>query len=174
MWKILIAHIREEEIYYSLVSFKMFPEGQKRCYEKTSETDYLKFISQDILCGGKWIHGVAHHMIPQIWIVDSLKWSNISDLKIEHGNHEKLESRIDSRRKNFNSSENPERYLPRRYVSPLVFLIAMMPLNYVYIGSTLEATGLQKRRKRLFTLCKWTISSCLQKMKKNRKLWYKK
>ena len=34
--------------------------------------------------------------------------------KIHHGNHEKLRSRIESRRKNSSRSENPERHLPGR------------------------------------------------------------
>ena len=48
MWKILIAHIREE-IYYSVIYHGPFPKEHKECCMETGETGDLLYIVQHIL-----------------------------------------------------------------------------------------------------------------------------
>ena len=50
--------------------------------------------------------------------------------------------------------------LQRDALSPLLFVIAMMPFNYIKLGSAPSATNLRNHKK----------SSYLQKMKKNWRL----
>ena len=52
MWKILIAHIREE-IYYSLTSRGLFPGEQKGCRKGTRGTAELLYVDQHILNDSK-------------------------------------------------------------------------------------------------------------------------
>ena len=47
-WKILTAQI-QKEIYYSLISYALFPEKTKKCRKGTKETGELLYIDQQIL-----------------------------------------------------------------------------------------------------------------------------
>ena len=51
-------------------------------------------------------------------------------------------------------------------LSQILFVIAMMSLNYIFRKYT-GATNLQNHQKISLTLCTWITSGCLQKMKKN-------
>ena len=82
MKKILTVQIREE-IYYSFVSRRRFPEEQKECYKVTKGTGDLQSIDQNILKESKTRrHNVAmvridnkkaYDMVPQSWIIEFLK-----------------------------------------------------------------------------------------------------
>ena len=54
--------------------------------------------------------------------------------------------------------------------SPLLFVIAMTPLNYTLNAQ--EATNLLSHRKKI-NICIWMILRYLPRMKKNEKPWYK-
>ena len=52
-------------------------------------------------------------------------------------------------------------------LSPLLFIIAMMPLNHILRKFTAQTdTNLVDRKKSSTTLCTWMTSNYLQKMKK--------
>ena len=61
---------------------------------------------------------------------------NVQSIRRNHKlygeNHENLESGMESRREKLNCSENPERLFQGDALSPLLFVIAMMPLNYIF------------------------------------------
>ena len=42
-------HTSKEEIYYSLESYSLFPEGQKVSHKGTRRIDYLSYIDQRIV-----------------------------------------------------------------------------------------------------------------------------
>ena len=57
--------------------------------------------------------------------------------------------------------------------SPLPFVVAMMPLNYIHWKYT-GATNLQNHKNSLITLCTFILKRCLQEnMKRNKRLLYK-
>ena len=87
MWKTLTAQIKEK-IYYSLTSRGLFPDGQKGCRKRSRGTAQLLFIDQHILNEIKtrrknlamaWIDNKkVYDMLPQSWILHSLKMYKIS------------------------------------------------------------------------------------------------
>ena len=87
MWKVLSAQIREE-IYYSLISRRLFPNEQKGCCKGSRGTAELLYIDQHILNESKnrrknlamaWIeYKKAYDMVPQSWIINCLKMYKIS------------------------------------------------------------------------------------------------
>ena len=87
IWKILTAKIREE-IYYSLTSRGLVPDEQKGCRKRSRGTAELLYIDQHILNESKnkrknlamaWIdYKKAYDMVPQSWIINSLKMYKIS------------------------------------------------------------------------------------------------
>ena len=86
MWKILTAQIRKE-IYYSLISRRLFPDEQKGCHKGSRGTAELLYIDQRILNESKnrrknlamaWIdYKKAYDMVPQSWIINCLKMYKI-------------------------------------------------------------------------------------------------
>ena len=63
--------------------------------------------------------------------------------KLHHESHEKQESGINSRKKNLTSGKNPERHFQVDALSPILFVIEMMSLNYILR----KCTGGYKFRK---------------------------
>ena len=61
-------------------------------------------------------------------------------------NYQKLENGIDGRRK-FSLGENPRRYIPRVALSPLLFVIAMMPLTHILREFTDECEVTKSQEK---------------------------
>ena len=103
MWKMLTAQIRQE-IYYTLTSRGLFPDEQKGCRKGSRGTAELLYINQHILIESKnrrknlamaWIdYKKAYDVIPQSWIINSLKMYKISHeiINFIEKKHEKLES----------------------------------------------------------------------------------
>ena len=67
--------------------------------------------------------------------------------KVHHGTHEELEDGFDRRRKNFSRGENPESIIQGYGLSPLLFVIAMMPLDHILRKYTEATNSLTHRRK---------------------------
>ena len=142
MRKILTAQIRKE-IYYALLSCGLFPDEQKGCRKGSRGTGELLYIDQHILNESKnrrknlamvWIdYKKAYDMVPQSWIINCLKMYKIS--------HEIINF-IEKNMKNWRveltaggkilAKTKIQRGIFQCYaLSPLLFIIAMMPLNHI-------------------------------------------
>ena len=143
MWKILTAQIREKN-YYSLISCGLFPEEKKGCRKGSIGTAELLYIDQHILIESKtrrinlamaWInYKKAYDMIPQSWIINYHKMYKISHeviifiektmktwrVELTAGGRSLAEIKI--QRGIFQGDA----------LSPLLFIIAMMPLNHLF------------------------------------------
>ena len=109
MWKILTAHIREE-IYYFLISCRLFPKEPKGYHKATRD---IQYIDQHILKKRKTRRKKCNYgadwLQKGIWCgptkLDNRLSKNVQDIrrsnKVYREYHEKLESRTDSRRKKF-------------------------------------------------------------------------
>ena len=135
-----MAQIREK-IYYSLISCGIFPEEQKGYHKDTSSTEELLYIDQHILNESKmgwknltmaWIDDKkAYNMVLQSWILHCLKMYKIPDQVIQF-----IEKTMQTRRVELTAGEKSlaevelQRGIFQGYpLSPLLFVIAMMPLN---------------------------------------------
>ena len=139
MWKILTAQIREE-IYYSLTTRRLFPEQQKGCRKEYRGIAALLYIDQHTLNKSKtrrknlpmvWIdYKKAYDMVLQSWIINCLKMYKISDeginfiektwrVKLTAGGRSLAEAKI--QRGIFQGDA----------LSPLLFIIVMIPLNHI-------------------------------------------
>ena len=142
MWKILTAQMREE-IYHSLPSRGLFPDEQKGCCKRSRGTAELLYIDKQILDESKtrrknlamaWIdYKKGYDMVPHSWIINSLKMYKISDevmnfidktmktwrVELTAGGRKLAEAKI--QRGIFKGDA----------LSPLLFIIAMMPLNSI-------------------------------------------
>ena len=140
MWKILTAQIMEN-IYYSLTSRELFPDKQKGCRKGSRGTAELLYIDQLILNESKtrrknitmaWIdYKKAYDMVPQSWIIQCLKMYKISHEVINF-----IEKTIQTWRVEMTEGGRSlaETKIQRGIfqgdaLSPLLFIIAMMPLN---------------------------------------------
>ena len=136
MWKILI--------YNSLISSRIFPDEQKGCHKRTSGTEELLCIDRLILNESKtrrenlamtWIDcKKAYDMVLESWILHCLKMYKIPDqitqfiekimqtwrVKLTSGGQSLLEVKI--KRDTFQEHA----------LSPLLFVIALMPLNHIF------------------------------------------
>ena len=132
MWKILTAQIREK-IYYSLTSRGLFPDEQKGYRKGSRSTTELLYIDHYILNESKtrrknlamaWIdYKKAHDMVPQSWIIHCLKMYKISHevINLEMTAGERSIAEIKIKRGIFQGDA----------LSPLLFIIVMMPLNHI-------------------------------------------
>ena len=142
MWKILTAQIREA-ICHSLTSRGLFPDEHKGCCKGSRGTAELLYIDKQILHESKtrrknlamaWIdYKKAYDMVPHSWIINSLKMYKISDevinfidktmktwrVKLIAGGRRLAEAKIQ------------RGIFQRDALSPLLFIIAMMPLNHI-------------------------------------------
>ena len=142
MGKILTAQIREE-IYYLLTSRGLFPDEQKGCRKGPKNTAELLYIDQHILNESKnrrknltmaWIdYKKAYDMVSQSWIINCLKMYKISHeiINFIEKKHEKLESWINSKRIKLGWNKIQRGIFQGDALSPLLFIIAMMPLNHI-------------------------------------------
>ena len=142
MWKILIAWIREK-IYYSLTSHGMFPDEQKRCSKGSRGTEELLLIDQLILNESKtrrknlpmtWIeYKKAYDMVPQSWILHCLKMYKISHEVINFIEQTIKTWIVDltARGRSIAEPKIQRGIFQGNALSPLLFIIAMMPLNHI-------------------------------------------
>ena len=160
MLKILTAQIREK-IYYSLTNCGLFPEEQKGCCKGTRGTVELLYIDQHILDESKtrrknltmaWIDNKkASEMVPQSWILNCLKMYKISHEVINFVGETMETWRVELTAGGRSLAETKiERAIFRwDTLSPLLFIIVMMPLKHILRKCT--AVYLVYRRKRSIT-----------------------
>ena len=143
MWKILTAQ-RREEIYFSLTSRGLFPEEQKGCYKRSRGTEELLYIDQYILNESKtrrknlataWIDNKkkAYDMVPQSWLINCLKMYKISDEVINFIERAMKTWRVEltAGGKSFAEAKIERGIFQGDALSPLIFIIAMMPLSRI-------------------------------------------
>ena len=142
MWKILTVQIREE-IYHSLTRRGLFPDEQKECCKGSRGTAELLCMDQHILDESKtrrqnlamaWIdYKKAYDMVPHSWIINSLKMYKISDEVINFIDKTMKSWRVEQTAGERKWAEAKiQRGIFQGYaLSPLLFIIAMMPLNYI-------------------------------------------
>ena len=142
MWKILTAQIREK-IYDSLTSRGLFPDEQKGCREGSSKTSELFYIDQHILNESKtrrknlamgWIdYKKAYDMLPQSWILHSLKMYKISHEVINFIEQTMRTWRVEltAGGRSIAETKNQRGIFQGDALLPLLFIIAMMALNHI-------------------------------------------
>ena len=142
MWKILTAQIREK-IYYSLTSRGLFPDEQKGCRKGSRGTAELLFIDQHILNERKtrrknlamaWFDSKkAYDMLPQSWILHCLKMYKLSHKVINFIEQTMKTWRVELTAGGRSIAETKIQIgiFQGDALSPLLFIIAMMPLNHI-------------------------------------------
>ena len=142
MWKILTAQIREK-IYYSLTSRGLFPDEKKGCRKGCRGTAELLYIDQHILNESKnrrknlpvgWIDNKnAYYMVPQSWIINCHKMYKISHEIINFIEKTMKNWRVEltAGGKSLAKTKIQREIFQGDALSPLLFLIAMMPLNHI-------------------------------------------
>ena len=159
---ILTAQIREE-IYYSLISHRLFPEEQKQCRKRTRGTGDLLYFDQHILKESKTRrknlamalidNKKAYDMVLQSWIIDCLKMYKIFDIVIKFIEKTmKNWSGTDCRRKKFNWGKNPERYIPRRCTIAITICDGDDAIQIPYLGSGQADTNFIYRKTKIYHL----------------------
>ena len=142
IWKILTAQIREK-IYISLISCGIFPEEQKGCRKRTRGTEELVYIDQNILKESKtrqknldmaWIdYKNAYDMVPQSWILHCHKMYKISHEVINfiEQTMKTWRVKLTAGGRSLAGTKIQRGIFQGDALSPLLFIIAMMPLNYI-------------------------------------------
>ena len=142
MWKILTAQIREE-IYYSLTSRGLFPDEQKGCCKWPRGTAELFYIYQHILNESKtrrknlamaWIdYKKAYDIVPHSWIINNLKMYKISHEVINFIDKTMKTWRVEltAGGRSLANAKTQRGIFQGDAQSPLLFIIAMMPLNHI-------------------------------------------
>ena len=142
MWKIRTAQIKEK-IYYSLISRGWFPDEQKGCRKGSRGTAELLYIDQHTLDESKkrrknlamaWFdYKKAYDMVPQSWIMHCLKM-----YKISHGVINFIEQTMKTWRveltaggRSIAETKIQKGIFQGDALSPLLFIISIMPLNHV-------------------------------------------
>ena len=119
MWKILTAQIREE-IYYSLTSCRLFPDKQKGCRKGSRAMVWIDYKK-------------AYHMVPQSRIINCLKMYKISHEIINFIQKTMKNWRVEliAGGKTLAETKIQREIFQGDALSPLLFIIAMMPLNHI-------------------------------------------
>ena len=142
MWKIFTAQIKEE-IYYSLTSRRLFPEEQKGCHKGSRGTAELLYIDQNILnksttrrknLAMTWIdYKKAYDMVPQSWIINCLKMYKISHEVISfiEKTMKTLREELTAGGRSLAEAKIQRSIFQGDALSPLLFIIAMIPLNHI-------------------------------------------
>ena len=164
MWKILTAQIREN-IFYSLTSRGLFPDEQKGCCKGSRGTEELLYIDQHILNDSQTRridNKKAYDMVPQSWILHCLKMYKISHEVINF-----LEKTMQTWRMELTAGERSwaETKIQRGIfqgdaLSPLLFMIAMMPLNNILRKCT-AGYKLSISQEKINHLTTWTTLNYL-------------
>ena len=142
MWKILTAQIREE-IYYSLTNSGLFPVEQKCCCKISRGVGDLLYLDQHILNESKtrrknlsmaWIDNKnAYDVVPQSWIINCLKMYKISDEVINFIEKTMKTWRVEltAGGRILAEAKIQTGIFQGDALSPLSFIIAIMPLNLI-------------------------------------------
>ena len=143
MWKILTAQIREK-IYYSLTRRGLFPDEQKGCHKGSRGTAELLYFDQHILNESKtrrknlamdWIdYKKAYDMVPQSWmLLHCLKMYKISHeiINIIEKTMQTWRVELTAGGRSLAETKIQREIFQGDALSPLLFIIAMMPLNYI-------------------------------------------
>ena len=158
MWKILAAQIREK-IYYSLTSRRLFPDEQKRCRKGSRGTAELLYIDQHILNESKtrlknlamaWIdYKKAYDMVPQSWILHCLKMYKISYQVINFIEQTMQTWRVELTAEGRSIAETKIQrgIFQGDELSPLLFIIAMMPLNHLLRIAQPDTNSADRKRR---------------------------
>ena len=136
-----MAQIREE-IYDLLITCRLFPEKQKGFSKGTRGTRELRYIDQHILkdCKTKWKNLAeawidekkkAYDMAPQSRIIDCLKMCKISYevIKFIENTMKNWSVELTTGGKSLTEVKIQRRIFQGDALSPLLFVIAMIPLN---------------------------------------------
>ena len=156
----------------------LLSEEQKECCKGARGTEELLYIDQHILNKSKtrrekssyWLKK-AYDMTPQSWIINCLKMYKISDevknfiertmktwrVELTAGGRSLLEAKMQ------------RSIFQRDVLSPVLFIIAMMPLNRIVRKCT-AGYKLCRSQEKINHLTTWMTLNYLQKMKKNWKL----
>ena len=149
MWKILTAQIMEE-IYNSLISRGLFPDEQKGCCKGSRGTAELLYINQHILNESKtrqknlpmaWIDNKkAYDILLHSWIINSLKMYKISHQVINFIDKTMKTWRVEltAGGRSLAEAKIQRGIFQGDALSPLLFIIAMMPLNHILRKCTAE------------------------------------
>ena len=138
MWKILTAQTREE-IYYSLMSCRLFPEEQKGCRKGTRGTGKLLYVDQHILNESKTSRkNLAMACIDYKKVYDMVPQSCLKMYKIPDEVIKSMEKTIETWRvelttggKSFEEVMTQRGIFQGDELSSLLFVIAMVPLNHI-------------------------------------------
>ena len=121
----------------------MFPEEQKGCRKGSRSTAELLYIDQHILNESKtrrknlamgWIDNKKEYdMVPQSWIINCLKTYKISDEVINFIEKTMKTWRVEltAAGKSLTEAKIQRGIFQGDVLSPLLFIIAMMPLNHI-------------------------------------------
>ena len=134
-WKILTAQIRED-VYYSLISCGLFSDEQKGCRKGSRGTAELLYIDQRILNESKDRRknlAMAYDMVLQSWIINCLKMYKISHeiINFIEKTMKNWRVKLTAGGKSLAETKIQKRIFLGDTLSPLLFIIAMMPLNHV-------------------------------------------
>ena len=133
MWKILTAQIREK-IYYSLTSRGLFPDEQKGCRKGSRGTAKLLYKTRRKNPAMAWIdHKKAYDMVPENWIIHCLKMYNISHEVINFIEKTMQTWRVEltAGGRSLAETKIQRGIFQGDAISPLLFIITMMPLNHI-------------------------------------------
>ena len=123
MWKILSAQIREM-ICDSLTNHGLFPEEQKGCIKWIRDTGELLYIDQQTLNESKTRKNLAG--LTTKWLDNKLT-PNVQVIRWNH----KL-CRVTAGGKTLAEAKIHRGIFQGEALSPLLFVIAMMPLNLIF------------------------------------------
>ena len=153
----------KKEIYNTLTSRGLFPDEQKGCCKGARGTAELFYIDQHILNESKnirknlamvWIdYKKAYDIVPQSWMIKCLKMYKISHEVINFIEKSMKNWRVEltAGGKSMAKTKIQRGIFQGDALSPLLFIIAMMPLNHILSPDT----NLLDRKKRSTTYCTW-------------------
>ena len=140
MWKILTVQIREK-IYCSLISRGIFPDEQKGCRKRTRGKEDLLYLDQHILNESKmwrkylamtWIdYKKSSDMVSSSWILHCPKMYKISDQVVQKKAMQTWRVELTAGGKSLTEVKIQRGIFQGFALSPLLFVIAMMPLNHI-------------------------------------------
>ena len=150
MWKISTAQIREKT-YYLFTSCRLFPEDKKWCRKGSRGTAELIYIETLILNESKTRQKnltMAYDMVLQNWIINCLKMYKISNevINVIEKTMKTWWVLLTAGGRSLAETKIQRSIFQGHALSPLQFIIAMMPLT-TYSENTQPDTNLVDRRK---------------------------